>query len=102
MTWLTEAEYEGLYSVSEERFITDYDKSWISGKIATFSYSAYTALDVDRGPVDKETWDLQHRQALEYKTTGSAGTLLKLLADSKSVSVANLADCESQYESSLS
>jgi len=80
------------WTSEEERFITDYDKSWISGKIATFSYSAYTALDVDRGPVDKETWDLQHRQALEYKTTGSAGTLLKLLADSKSVSVANLAD----------
>ena len=77
---------------SEAAWIIDYDKSWITGKIATFAYMAYTAIDVDRGPIEKETWDLQYQQALAYKESGSTGTLLKLLADAKGVTPSNFAD----------
>ena len=73
-------------------FILNYDKAWMNGKIATFALMAYTSLDVDRGPVDKETWDLQYSQAIEYKKTNSAGTLIRELASAKGVTVANLAD----------
>ena len=73
-------------------FILNYDKAWITGKIATFALMAYTNLDVDRGPIDKETWDLQYTQAKDYIQSGSAGILLQELANAKAVSVANLAD----------
>lgn len=79
------------WTAEEESYIMNYDKAWMTGKIAVFALSAYTRLDVDRGPVDKETWDLQHRQALDYNTNGSAGTLISELAKAKGVTVANLA-----------
>ena len=77
---------------SEAAWIIDYDKSWITGKIATFAYMAYTSIDVDRGPIEKETWDLQYTQALSHRSTGSTGTLLRLLADAKGVTPSNFAD----------
>lgn len=80
------------WTAEEEKKITDFDKSWITGKIAIFAMSAYTTLDVDRGPVEKETWDLQYSQALEYKRTQSAGTLINELAKAKGVTVPNLVE----------
>lgn len=80
------------WTPEELAFILNYDKAWMNGKIATFALMAYTGLDVDRGPVDKETWNLQITQALEYKKTNSAGILIKELASAKGVTVANLAD----------
>lgn len=73
-------------------FILNYDKAWITGKIATFALMAYTNLDVDRGPVEKETWDIQYTQALEYRRSQSAGTLIQEIARAKGVTVANLVD----------
>ena len=75
----------------EQQVICKYDKAWITGKIATFALSAYTKIDVDRGPVDKETWDLQYTQAKEYVNNNSAGILISNLASAKGVTVANLA-----------
>jgi len=80
------------WTADEMAFITNYDKAWLSGKIAVFALQAYTSLDVDRGPVEKETWDLQISQANEYKKTGSAGTIIQELAKAKGVTVANLVD----------
>jgi len=80
------------WSAEQESIIVNYDKAWMTGKLAIFALNAYTKLDVDRGPVDKETWTLQYTQAIEYKKTGSAGTLLNRLASAKGVTVANLAD----------
>ena len=78
------------WTADMETMIVNYDKSWITGKIAVFALSAYTALDVERGPVDKETWNLQYTQAKEYNETGSSGILISELAKAKGVTVANL------------
>lgn len=80
------------WTSEQQREILNYDHAWIKGKIAVFAMSAYSNIDVDRGPVEKETWDLQYTQAMDYRTTGSAGTLLTRLADAKSVSVSTFAD----------
>jgi len=80
------------WTAEEEAKIVNFDKAWITGKLAVYAISAYSTLDVDRGPVDKETWQIQYSQAKEYKQTNSAGTLLKELANAKGVTVANLAD----------
>lgn len=80
------------WTADEMAYILNYDKAWIKGKIAVYSLSAYTALDVDRGPVDKETWNLQYTQAQDYMKTGSAGTLLSEIAKANGMTVANMAD----------
>ena len=80
------------WTAEEESYIINYDKAWITGKIAVFAMSAYANLDVDRGPVEKETWDLQYTQALEYRRSQSAGTLIQEIAKAKGVTVANLVD----------
>lgn len=80
------------WTAEQMAFILNYDKSWMTGKIATFALMAYTHLDVDRGPVEKETWDIQYTQAMEYRQNNTAGILLRELASAKGVTVANLSD----------
>lgn len=72
--------------------ITGFDKKWLEGKIASLAKSTYTRLDIDRGIVEKDTWDLQLEQAKEFKSTGSAGTLLSALASARGDTVSAFAD----------
>lgn len=72
--------------------IVGFDKKWLEGKIASLAKSTYARINVDRGTVEKETWDLQLAQAKEYKETGSAGILLSGLASARGDTVSSFAD----------
>jgi len=77
---------------AEESAITEFDKAWLEGKIASVAKCCYTRLNLDRGVVDKETWNLQLQQAKEYKATSSAGNLISMLASARGMTISSFAD----------